>query len=72
MDALSNVLREKEDNHKKTELLPPGTFFNFEPWGDFMGDDFGLRYQQVLFMTGKKLRYIGNHRVRDTYMKLRG
>ena len=64
--------REKEDNHNKTELLPPGTFFNFQPWGDFMGADLGLPYQEVLFMTGKELRDIGDHRVRDTYMTLRG
>ena len=35
-----------------------------------MGGEFGLPYQQILFMMGKELRGIGDRRVLDTYMKL--
>ena len=59
----------KETNQEKTEqheLLPPDTF------DEFLQNGFGLPYHQILFMTGKELRDIGDLRVLGAYMKSRG
>ena len=62
-----NIVRmEKETNQDKTELLPPMTF------EETVEDTFGLPHHQILFMTGKELRDIGDRRVLDAYMKSEG
>ena len=56
-------------NHLKNEKMTHiGTIQeDLEPCDDFMGNDFGLPYQQMSFMTGKEPRDIEDRRVLDAY-----
>ena len=57
----SHEMRNKPTREEQTKAGDP------EPFGDFMGDEFGLPYNQILFMTEKKLRNTEDRRVLDAY-----
>ncbi len=56
---------EKENNHGKTELLPPMTF------EEITEDTIGATYHEILFMTGKEIRDRGDCKILEAYMRLR-
>ena len=57
--------QKKENNHDKTELLPPKTF------KEMAEEAFGLTYHEILFKAGKELRGISDRKLLDVYMKSR-
>ena len=55
---MENTRSETTTNCLKNEKMTHiGTIKeDLEPWDNFMGDNFGLPFQQIRFMTGKEIR----------------